>query len=283
MNPRPIEIFIRHYREDLHSISSRDPRKLRPNWYSPSRCISSLIRDQIMRPELGVRITIFFDGPQSEVMSDSYLRGLMEPSFSNLRILTIRGEGTVPIGDLGGFQALIKHICTDKTISEDSVVYLCENDYLHRPNFLQAISNFFDGARGKWREATLESGVELVSNHGTVVGDYLSLYDNPDYYRLSYHQSCPRRIAERGGILYRQERSVTASFVTLKATLEEDLGTFLWKTDDFDFFSRLALKGRSVFVTSPAFSTHSMLGMTAPSVDWDSVSELDCQTSAQPL
>lgn len=270
-----MRIFIRHYREDLHGDKSRDPLKIRPNWYSAERCIKSIINEVLDYKQRNISVTLFYDGPESEIRGDKVVASLIDKNYNFLTVLSIRGEGTSPLGNAGG-KLLMEHIVTNKEISDEEVIYICENDYLHRAGFLGSAMSFFQGSDSQWCTQLANGGVVLYDNQDVAIGSYLSLNDNPDYYRLLHHQNMPRRIAERGGYLYRQERTCTGTFLAKKSTLKDDFGTWMWKDDDFDVFSRLSLKGRMLYVTTPSFSTHSMRGMDAPGIDWEEIANNVC-------
>lgn len=137
-------------------------------------------------------------------------------------------------------------------LSDDTIVYFVEDDYLHMPNAQTAI-----------QEAFTLPGV-----------DYVTLYDHPDKYMqpnllshilLSQHSH------------WRTTPSTTMTFATKLKTLREDIDIYQEFCNtgypyDHDMF--LALKkrrGRNLVSSLPGLSTHTETRWLSPLVDWSNV------------
>jgi hypothetical protein len=143
---------------------------------------------------------------------------------------------------------------------DDSIVYLLEDDYLHRP-----------GAR-----KILMEGV----NSGA---DYVSLYDHPDKYAtdkasnpLVSGEGELTRVFHTDSVHWKITNSTTMTFAALVKTLKRDLAVIMEHTSgshprDFDMFIALRRKGRVLITPIPGYSTHGESSWLAPLTDWEKV------------
>lgn len=238
-----ISIYYRHYREDLYNSTSRDPRKKRPNWYTPSVCLHSILRSIESNGLKGeYDLTIWYDGTPKDIESDPLIMVLNRFSGTlSIKVLryNFRGEGDNSSEKLS-FPALINY-CLD-THQDDNFVYLIENDYLHSNDSMLALKCWID------------SGENF---------SYITLYDSPDYYRAPIHKNYLGLKKEVAGRSWREVLTATASFLCQTRTLREDAPSF-FSFKDFDCFVRLVgLKGRSLFAPQGALASHSMLDSEA--------------------
>jgi len=138
----------------------------------------------------------------------------------------------------------------------DGLVYMVEDDYIHRHGAAQV----------------LEEGVQGLGG----VFDYVSTYDHPDkmpptsFTRLHLGKWCH----------WRESVLTTATFAVDAETLRQDRKIWeYFSTDECGWvrdhlaFSEITKK-RTLATTVPAFSTHCESEWLAPLVDW---AEVNCQ------
>ena len=246
-----IHVFFRHYREDLNSKRSRDPNKKRPIWYSAKACAASLINPILKSaPLVEASFILWFDGTEDELRSDSVYQQLASHSpNSKLKFFFADFAQGQHSGAWESFKSQLQYCMNESSIMSRDILYFVENDYLHQPYYLSAITEFFSSG----------------------LGDYLCLYDNPDYYRLYMNQNVVRNITHTTNYIFKSEHLLTASFACEKKTLLEDYPTIEWKKEDFDIFSRLRVKGRKYWTPVPGQATHCMEGLLSPTVNWETV------------
>ena len=157
-----------------------------------------------------------------------------------------------------------------KSFSQDTKVYLLEDDYLH-----------------------LSDAPKLLQE-GLAVADYVSLYDHPDKYMHKENGGNP--FVEGGGektkVLltpsshWKYTNSTTMTFATTIKVLKEDQNTW-WKytespaPQDFTAFSnlcgygswknRMIGKKRTLITSIPGRATHIETKWLSPLVDWSKV------------
>lgn len=146
---------------------------------------------------------------------------------------------------------------------DEDVVYLIEDDYLHRP------------------------GSAAVMLEGLERADYVSLYDHADKYMDFRNGGNP--LVSHGGELTRLIRTkschwkftqgTTMTFAVRVGTLRADSAVFdrfadRRHPDDYRIFVNLILQGRTVLTPVPGLSTHGEPGYLAPGVDWQAVADL---------
>jgi len=150
-----------------------------------------------------------------------------------------------------------------KTYSDNTPVYLVEDDYIHRSNS---------------KKVLLE---------GLKISDYVTLYDHPDKYLLPQNGGNPYVIngGERS-IVYLTEtvhwkltNSTTMTFATKLGILKQDLPIYNKFCDtgypyDFQMFLQLLNNGRKLISSLPAYSTHCESGVIAPLYDWSFVDNI---------
>lgn len=145
-------------------------------------------------------------------------------------------------------------------LSEDTFVYLVEDDFIHRP-----------GARGAMLDGL------------TLRADYVTLYDHPDKYLSPREGGNPH--VKHGGestrllcgevCHWKITNSTVMTFATTVRCLKRDWPILLKNcggryTDDYRLFRSLAWRGRKLISSVPGFATHAETRWIAPLFDWES-------------
>jgi hypothetical protein len=145
----------------------------------------------------------------------------------------------------------------------DEIVYLLEDDFLHRPNAMNV----------------LVDGIEQDCS-------YVTLYDHPDKYINAVHGGNPyvKNGGERTRLLlgkhshWKVTGSTVMTFATLSGQLRKDWSVFLRHcpdryTDDFRLFRELSWRGRRLVSSVPGYATHCESVHLSPLYDWESMIE----------
>ncbi|MEA9604640.1 hypothetical protein VC159_09275 [Polynucleobacter sp. JS-JIR-II-c23] len=138
-------------------------------------------------------------------------------------------------------------------LDNEEPVYFLENDYMHRPESLDAIIE------------------------GLTIADYVTLYDHPDRYNVNclINYQAKSQISVTSKSHWRKIFSTTMTFATLAGQVKVDKEIFLkWTKSkhpyDEEIFNDLNFLGRTLVSPMPSLSTHGDIDYLAPLIDWDS-------------
>jgi glycosyltransferase involved in cell wall biosynthesis len=213
--PQPIvEVFVRHA-----TYSSASAHKKRPPHFSREACHRNLLATAKDRAHGGDH---FLKGKAIEIQEGSEAR-------SFLRQL---------------------NFVKDLPLHPDTIVYFLEDDYLHRPGWVDVL---FEGF--------------------SLGADYVTLYDHRDKYTM--YPKLRSQIFATPSCHWRTTPSTTNTYAMRFSTLLED---FLIHrrfslarniTADHDKFCFLGKKGRVLISSMPGFSTHADPEFVSPCIDWE--------------
>ena len=229
--PEKIEIFSRHC-----LVSSISQHKKRFPGYSRKICFDNFLQT-LDRTQ--ANITFILDSAQGNA-EEHFL------SSSQEKVIRIH-EG----GEAKAFLALLD-IIASQPLHPDTIVYIVEDDYLHREG---------------WMDILLE-GFSLPHV------DYVTLYDHQDKYFLPIYQGLRSQIFVTKSCHWRTIPSTTNTFAVRFDTLLEDLRIHRHFSKnrtisaDHQKFCRLTNRGRVLVSPMPGFSTHAEPEFASPCIDW---------------
>jgi hypothetical protein len=149
-----------------------------------------------------------------------------------LQIVPIRGGS-----DAASFTELLEFVYKDETCNEQDIVYLLEDDYMHRPGWTH------------------------VLREGLKMADYATLYDHPDKYWM--YPDLVSKIFLGTIAHWRTTPSTTNTYACTKAMLKQDYSVHMAHCDmtngytfDHQKFRHLWNIGRSLVSCIPGWSTH---------------------------
>jgi hypothetical protein len=243
---RNLTIFYRHVHVKADA-KSRDPKKVRPNWFSHEACFRNLLQT-VARDRLAnrVKIVIVYDSSKDDFVED-FIAGYYANKSLGLGLQFIAGGS-----DRNSFLITLR-LAMELQPKPLDLVYLLENDYLHQDGWLSKVFEAYD------------SGMQF---------NYLSLYDHNDKYIYDMYQDLQSKVLFSGTHHWRTAPSTCASFIMDGRTLAEDQDILSAGLLDYQFFSRLTSERQRVLITPiPGLSTHSMAGYLSPGVHWDNVAQ----------
>ena len=234
---KPIEVFLRHcYYSKLQEL----PDRTRPSWFNKIKVFENF--KNTLNPDL-INYTIVYD--------EFY--GSIDKTFlakeKNVEIIKCGNECDSFLKTL--------EIIQSKDLSDDTIVYLLEDDYLHRPG---------------WSEVMLE-GFEINSH-------YLTLYDF-DFF-IAKGWLC--EIFTTPSSHWRAVPATTNTFACKYKTLIEDIEIQkeysiygIREMDEYSYsrdynkFWELQKQERYLISPMPGWSTHCDENHISPIIDWKKV------------
>jgi len=227
---KKINVYVRHA---FYSPNSVIGNRIRPVWFDKKKIWNNFIE------------TVNKEMCNVKIIYDTYFGDNSDIFFTeDIEVIKINC-GT----EASSFLEILKIIENDN-LSDDSIIYILEDDYLHREN---------------WCNAIIE-GVEI--------SDYISLYDHLDKY-LDY-PDLNSKIVLTKSVHWRTVPSTCNTYACKMITLKTDMGIHKLHsinchnnvTDDNGKFLRLGRIGRTLFTPIPAFSTHCD-GLLSPIINWE--------------
>ena len=234
---KPIEVFIRHcYYSKIQEL----PDRIRPSWFNKIKVFENF--KNTLNPDL-INYTIVYD--------EFY--GSIDKTFlakeKNVEIIKCGNECDSFLKTL--------EIIQSKNLSDDTIVYLLEDDYLHRPG---------------WSEVMLE-GFEINSH-------YLTLYDF-DFF-IAKGWLC--EIFTTPSSHWRAVPATTNTFACKYKTLIEDIEIQkeysiygIREMDEYSYsrdynkFWELQKQERYLISPMPGWSTHCDENHISPVIDWKKI------------
>jgi hypothetical protein len=234
---KPIEVFIRHcYYSKIQEL----PDRIRPSWFNKIKVFENF--KNTLNPDL-INYTIVYD--------EFY--GSIDKTFlsqeKNVEIIKCGSETDSFLQTLDIIQS--------RNFDDDTIVYLLEDDYLHRPG---------------WSEVMLE-GFDIKSH-------YLTLYDFDFFIAKGY--LC--EIFTTPSSHWRAVPATTNTFACRYKTLLEDLEVHqkhsingvkeeegFHFSKDYDKFWELQKQERYLISPMPGWSTHCDENHISPIIDWKKV------------
>ena len=234
---KPIEVFIRHcYYSKIQEL----PDRVRPSWFNKIKVFENF--KNTLNPDL-INYTIVYD--------EFY--GSIDKTFlakeKNVEIIKCGNECDSFLKTL--------EIIQSKNLSDDTIVYLLEDDYLHRPG---------------WSEVMLE-GFEINSH-------YLTLYDF-DFF-IAKGWLC--EIFTTPSSHWRAVPATTNTFACKYKTLIEDIEIQkeysiygIREMDEYSYsrdynkFWELQKQERYLISPMPGWSTHCDENHISPVIDWKKI------------
>jgi len=238
---RSINIVYRHVPIKAEG-QSRDPNKLRPDWFSYEACFKNLIRTIEEDPKgQQVKVTIIFDGSLEDFLTD----------FMAQYYVKYKNKFSFQFAQ-GGSNSATFLIALDlmkrSELQDSDIIYFLENDYIHQNGWVSKVLEIFD------------------SKHKP---DIISLYDHRDKYEYNMYEGLNSQIIITDTQHWRTTPSTCGSFLITKSVLIEDYDIWTANLIDYLLFPTLnEFRGRKLFTPLPGLSTHAMEGYLSPTIDW---------------
>lgn len=221
-----IKVFLRHWNGAVDR-----KQHVRPYWFSYDKCYQSI-------KTADADLHILLDGTK-----DNHHTSL---------------DGSYVVEYVGGSDAASLHYCLNyiqkQNLKDDDVIYIVEDDYLHRPG---------------WEKVLLEA-------FQTFDVDYVTLYDHPDKYFLPMYDDLQSKILHTKSCHWRTTPSTcntyAAKWKTFKKHWETHIKYCLPENthDGYDHTKFLDLwdQGSNLISSIPGYATHCESPFLSPLFDW---------------
>ena len=228
---------------------AENPEKHRPAWYSKDRCLINFITARI-EVSGGAEMTVLCDGEFPLVFDPTAYRPKKD------QMILLKDESGGPIGNAASFRHAIR-LATTPGFPDGDIVYFVEDDYLHTPDALVKLAEFFE------------------EKHS----DYATLYDHPARYNgMDVLRESGERIIHSKTHHWRTQESTCMTFAARVGTLREDsarITRYLVGEHPQDrwMFVNLQVTNphRRLWGPIPSLATHCETEWLAPCVNWEAI------------
>lgn len=294
-----IHIIYRHYSTES-SDHSTSINKIRPEWFCYESCFRNLLDTVKDKDNITIHMMMDSADYKSNFISkygQYYILHQFDSRENNLPIdlqkYFVNPSGRS--GDINAFLYMVDYLRTTSLISDDDVIYILENDYLHVHEWVQKVVDLYD----QFPEITDSNYVTTYYNprkhthqwfvdssynrskdydHGRsdkiFSNDHTSLFDN---HTVSLYTGRRRPVNQKILSCLGREHywsstiGTVGTYMSTKKTYMEDLDIFIKvMTDYIKWFYLLQNKNRMILEPIPTLSTHCMsnLAMLSPGRDW---------------
>lgn len=214
----------------------------RPEWFSyekvQSRLISTIVKSNYSSR---VKLIILYDGMKDELLDD-FVYNFPYPRELDVEFQLINGRSAVRSGFI--MHDYIKNM----SINDEDIIYLLENDYMHRENWLDLVYELYDSE---------------------IKFDFITLFDHPGAYTLEVNSKYLSKLYVNGLSIWKTTPGSCFSFIATKKVFGECYKTFINEKLDYKIWTKLIKKKGMVMLSPvPAYATHCMVDDIAPGVDW---------------
>ncbi|HHJ10234.1 MAG TPA: hypothetical protein ENK25_05005 [Bacteroidetes bacterium] len=232
-----IHIFQRHCWFSPSSVS-----KIRPEWFSREKCFQNL-KNTIVNDNR-VKLTLVYDNAE----------GPLERHFisteKHYEIVEFTG------GDDSRSLYNLLHYIIEQDIPDEDIVYVLEDDYVHRKGWVDIMLEGFNHTDAK----------------------YVTLYDHRDKYFLHRYRNLKSKIVFSPSVHWRYVPSTTNTWSTKFKTLkkhfkihEKFCKSRKGIARDNAKFNYLTKNNFFLISPIPAYSTHAETPFLSPVIDWEKV------------
>ncbi len=235
MNKRPLYVLTRHC-----GVSNQ---KNRPAWFSKEVAFKNLI-DTI---DDETKVIVMLDSLNIKDPSEHYTAKYADK-------ITIFSQDCG--SDAHSFINLVNYVCGRNDIPDNAIIYLLEDDYVHRPGWCDAMREAFDAG----------------------FAEYVTLYDHCDKYDRKIYKGLASEMYVTKSCHWRVTPSTTNTHAMLFKTLKIFKDTYIPFSDtksgygfDHDKFMYLNKLGHKLISPIPGYSTHMEIEYLSPVIDWESI------------
>lgn len=225
-----IKVFLRHYNK-----AHLRKQEVRPSWFSYEKCYRSL-------KTADIDLIVLLDGNKA----DHHFQ------FDEVDNIIEYSGGS----DAASF-AFCLNTMKHSSLQDDDIVYIVEDDYLHRPNWNVVLREAFDSFNV----------------------DYVTLYDHPDKYFLPMYDDLQSKILHTQSTHWRTTPSTCNTYAAKWQTFKQHWEVHTKYCDpehthdgyDHTKFLDLWSRGSNLISCLPGYSTHCETPFLSPLIDWSNI------------
>lgn len=219
--------------------------KKRPSWFSKEKCFDNLLTTSDQQE---LDLSIVFDG---NITTHFLADKLCNIKDLKLKLVNVRSGAK-------SYIEAIDHI-VDSPWKDHEIVYLLEDDYLHKPNWMKI----------------LHEGMSVIgAGARDIFSYYVTLYDHKDKYTLPEYENLASIVKVSDSVHWRTTPSTTDTFITTVGAVRRHKNVhkaFSENTKisfDHERFKYLWANGIALFSCVPGYSTHVEEDLLSPITDW---------------
>ena len=232
---KPIQVFVRHC---FYSPNTELRGHARPTWFDKAAVFENLIS------------TTDHSLADIHVVYDEHFGGLQDSFLKSYKKITVINAGN----EANSFLKTLDLVYSSD-FSDETIIYLLEDDYLHRPN---------------WCSILLEGFLLPI--------EYVSLYDHLDKYVGKQYKSLSSQLFATKSCHWRTTPSTTNTYASRFSRLKEDKAIHKHYSEsaqkgvsrDHEKFVYLGKSGRRLVTSIPGYSTQCD-DMQSPTYDWSTL------------
>lgn len=223
---------------------------LRPNWHNYEKCFTNLIKTTDWNH---AELTVILDGKYEESHLSKYL-----PKHKVIEIDT-KTRTTQIFDGSNASQAMTVEIMGNTKISDDTILFLTENDYTRRPGWSLVAIDFFNCVDDNY---------------------YCGLYDHADKYinvnpnsntDTGMYKDLKSKIFLTNYCHWREVPNITSCYLITPTNFKRDYDLFVEGGPDAGTCEKLSWRGRKFATPIPSWSTHNQNPWLAPGFDWEKI------------
>lgn len=256
-----IHLFYRH----CCDAKGRDEK--RPEWFDYEKCFKNLL-DTI---DESVIVNVVYDSAFNlgKLPKDNWINNYLD-KINNLFIVNVNG-------DYPSVNKTFEIIKEMDGITDDDIIYILENDYIHKKGWPKKVIELFNftGDKGYIEDinnpykVSNENSMNTIDIHNFYVG----LYDHPDKYFHGYGDK-KFELFVTNSQHWRETDSHCNSFLLSKKLFDNDFDIQSTMYGDWEKWTWLSKNRNRKFISPiPSLSTHGMWKFLAPTIDWDSINK----------
>jgi hypothetical protein len=260
----------------LYRISSGGYAKTKPDYITKESCFMNMLRELLVLSMDAVPCYLMIVADRCNAKLKDFIqnacRSLRLPDRMPIKMLeTDIGHGA------GSFVVGVRTLLTEKSLTDNDVVYFLEDDYLHVPGAFAKIFEVVESNRAQYA-----TGYDHPDKYGTF-DPTSSTFKSPNpFIDPTSGSEMATEVMLINGHHWKKTHSTTMTFATkiktLKADFDDAIGPFVGGShpEDFDMWTAIELVQKKKLVSPiPSLSTHGETAWLAPCVDWKTIGAKD--------
>jgi len=246
----------------LRQTKINKPNNGRPEWFDYEKVFKNLLNTTNFKL---TDLTVCFDGTKEDY--DSHYTIKYENQFAfKIQLINTKEFNGYSYENDGSSKStsLVSRIIRNDNLPDDNLIYILENDYLHR--------NY-------WAEMTLD-----LFNNYIDENYYISLYDHFDKYIFTYkdrndhwgmYKDLKSKIIVSSYCHWREVPLICSSWIMSKKLFYRDYDLLSCGTSDNTQCGKISELYETKFLSPiPSIATHCQIPFLAPFLDWNKIINL---------
>lgn len=266
----------------VYRISSGGYKKEKPDYITKESCFMNMLRELLVLSMDTVPCQLFIvaDRCNADLLKfiKSSCHSLKLPSRVPIKLIeTDIGHGA------GSFVVGVRTVVSEKSLTDNDVVYFLEDDYLHVPKAFAKIFEIVESNRSAYA-----TGYDHPDKYGVFDAASSSFKSANPFVDPTSGSEMATEVIYHNGHHWKRTHSTTMTFATkiktLKADFDDAIGPFVSGShpDDFHMWNAIELVQKHKLVSPiPSLSTHGETKWLAHGIDWSAIGTKECAVVAK--